>query len=561
MGTRGYRVYRYKRWFFVHYNHWDSYPSGLGLEMLRSIPTDPEVFDEWLASWKQQLESELVQNDLDDEDEDGAGDDEGDYCITRKQPMNDLFIEWIYELDFDNLIFHVDSQPMFKLNCMPSEDIFEACIGFDSYGRRAPSANTPAQHRYSLPRLTMMNDGKAMLKNDLELHPLPVELKPQLPIHELLDTTEELSARDTLRESFLQTLIGAYLRSPQGGSYVSWLSSYSRRNDIPNELREGAYDILRSAFAPYVSPRPFYPPDLLALLWLRTDTFLWITTDLSSPLSVQNAVESSLRELEDLVKGSTRFGLVFSFGHVVVVRVEVGGGGEMSYVHTGALRFLPDPYAITPRTPGITAVARLATRANPNFMVQVSNHTFSQRSPLNFQDIVSQRFPREIWTAIADHVYLPQDLLSLGCSSQQCRLVVADVLRNVQLSSLRLLQPLITDWTEAQEPSQLEIHGAPDVDLFEYVLSYLKSHDKDESNGKLKLYHAAFLASDAQGLKVVHFATRAFLSPLFRMLKFLDATVNLSEPAEVCYSSYISYPLGARLSSLNLEQTKRMMFL
>lgn len=59
MGTRGYIVYRYKKLFFCLYNHWDSYPSGLGLQLLHEIPRDPEAFREWLEDKQDELEAVL----------------------------------------------------------------------------------------------------------------------------------------------------------------------------------------------------------------------------------------------------------------------------------------------------------------------------------------------------------------------------------------------------------------------------------------------------------------------------------------------------------------------
>jgi hypothetical protein len=122
MGTRGYRVYRHRGWYHVHYNHWDSYPSGtdncstvdtndrildsgLGVEVAGQIPRDSENYKRWLEALRQELDSQLEEMRGDDGPD---GDHYGDYnyAITRKQPCNDLFIEWIYEIDLDNEVFH-----------------------------------------------------------------------------------------------------------------------------------------------------------------------------------------------------------------------------------------------------------------------------------------------------------------------------------------------------------------------------------------------------------------------------------------------------------------------
>ena len=38
--------------------------------------------------------------------------------------INTVFIEWVYKIDLDNLIFHVNAQPMFRLDNMPPSQIF-----------------------------------------------------------------------------------------------------------------------------------------------------------------------------------------------------------------------------------------------------------------------------------------------------------------------------------------------------------------------------------------------------------------------------------------------------
>jgi hypothetical protein len=49
MNTRGYKVYRYKGRYFVYYNHCDSYPDCLGVDILRQTPRNvsKEQFERW----------------------------------------------------------------------------------------------------------------------------------------------------------------------------------------------------------------------------------------------------------------------------------------------------------------------------------------------------------------------------------------------------------------------------------------------------------------------------------------------------------------------------------
>ncbi|KDQ19285.1 hypothetical protein BOTBODRAFT_635824 [Botryobasidium botryosum FD-172 SS1] len=48
MGTRGYLVYRHSGHYFIHYNHWDSYPRVYGLEVLTRT-SEGSDFPDWLA--------------------------------------------------------------------------------------------------------------------------------------------------------------------------------------------------------------------------------------------------------------------------------------------------------------------------------------------------------------------------------------------------------------------------------------------------------------------------------------------------------------------------------
>lgn len=44
MGTRGHFSIRCRGRYFVYYNHFDSYPEGLGDAIINLIPVDPDEF-------------------------------------------------------------------------------------------------------------------------------------------------------------------------------------------------------------------------------------------------------------------------------------------------------------------------------------------------------------------------------------------------------------------------------------------------------------------------------------------------------------------------------------
>lgn len=44
MGTRGYKIVRYKGRYWVYYNHYDSYPENFGVKIVSRIPVDPAEY-------------------------------------------------------------------------------------------------------------------------------------------------------------------------------------------------------------------------------------------------------------------------------------------------------------------------------------------------------------------------------------------------------------------------------------------------------------------------------------------------------------------------------------
>ncbi len=134
MGTRGNYVFRYKRKYYVFYNHWDSYFSGLGDDIVKELQQmKPEDFDKMKV---------LIEKIKQRENYDGSGSNfEGIMCallnsdvyrleeIIDCEPENDLFIEYIYILDLDNDVFKVKywgpndtvQSNRFRLSNIPSD--------------------------------------------------------------------------------------------------------------------------------------------------------------------------------------------------------------------------------------------------------------------------------------------------------------------------------------------------------------------------------------------------------------------------------------------------------
>ena len=60
MGTRGLFGFYYKGKYYVAYNHWDSYPSGLGVEIVNQIKT--AIRENRLEEWKSLLDNIKIIN-------------------------------------------------------------------------------------------------------------------------------------------------------------------------------------------------------------------------------------------------------------------------------------------------------------------------------------------------------------------------------------------------------------------------------------------------------------------------------------------------------------------
>jgi len=150
MGTRGLKVYRHKGRYYAYYNRSDSYPDGLGLETLYEVPRNvSKEFEEWVRKTREYVFAQRDSQELDDPD------DPSNY-VSDEQPKVDPFandIDWIYEIDL-NLVFHVNSQPLFRLDNMPPDRIFVKSISFDRFGHCALHKNTPTQFRYDWRAIT-----------------------------------------------------------------------------------------------------------------------------------------------------------------------------------------------------------------------------------------------------------------------------------------------------------------------------------------------------------------------------------------------------------------------
>ena len=184
MGTRGLRIVRHRGRYYVYWNQYDSYPEGLGKEIVSEIPKSPEAFATWLADQRAKYDAE--NSDLEEyltvvrTDDSEAPAEEHEHqeqepeqesqsvrqvsCGERAPRVgswssserlydlprfstqsNDLYVEWVYTIDLDHQTFSVDNKAHFKLASMPRFDWISA-LGLDDQGERCLDLNQTPRH-------------------------------------------------------------------------------------------------------------------------------------------------------------------------------------------------------------------------------------------------------------------------------------------------------------------------------------------------------------------------------------------------------------------------------
>ena len=363
MGTRGFRVYRYKGRYFVYYSHRDSYPSVLGLSVLREIPrgVSKEDFEEWVK---------LIREDLDAQYEILKSYPEGDAeYVTEKQPKNDPFIEWIYEIDLDNLVFHVDSQPLFRLDNMPLDKLFVKYISYDHFGHRAFFEHTPVQFRYDWRAPSPLPPSRSLIA----YNSCP-NLSSTSSTHELLCTPKPLSMVERVRTALVEFLVARYMTGDGVGRDVRVLESVPDRDHISQSMLELALSLVNFAVGPPLPEMPCNPlGNTWDFIWLRKDLCLRITTHLDDEANLQASIGDLVHHInEKQDKIGTVYGIACSIFYCAIVRLDKDKSGT-SFAHTPALQFLPSFYARKISTPGIEALSRLGCQpSGVEFLTAIS---------------------------------------------------------------------------------------------------------------------------------------------------------------------------------------------
>ena len=457
MGTRGYKVYRHKGRYYIYYNHFDSYPSGLGLDLLRKIPRNvpKDEFEEWVRKTREYVYAQRDSQELNDPDDTSN-------CVSDNQPDNDLFIEWVYEIDLDNLVFHVDSQPLFRLDNMPPDIIFVESISFDHFGHRAFHEHTPAQYRYD-----WRAPPPSPLQDSLVAYNRYKIRSSTNSVHDLLGTPVANPSIERVRTALVELLVAGCMAERCVGHDVRVLESVPDRDHIPQSMLELALSLVNFAVGSPIPSLQRTPYDKTCdFIWIRKDVCLRITTHLDDKDILKASIGDLVHHIDSTPdKVGTVYGIACTIFHCAIVRVDKDESGT-SFAHTPALQFLPSFYATTMFTPGIEALSRLGCQASGvEFLDAISgaNHRRLPRvihKELLVTGSVAAKVPVEVWSRVGEFITSPSDLVTLASISQRATAAAADIARYPWVEKFRLVDAVsrgpvlpIPDTTDSSDGS------------------------------------------------------------------------------------------------------------
>ncbi|OAX37657.1 hypothetical protein K503DRAFT_220312 [Rhizopogon vinicolor AM-OR11-026] len=294
MGTRGYRVYRYRDMYFITYNKRDSYPSGLGVDMLDSYRYPSSI------RWKRQELGEIL-DELDGQSPPEEEDDDFGTKISKQRPRNDFFIEWIYEIDLDRNIFHINGIPFFNLECLPNSDSFLEYISEDHYGNTTCPPTCPPKQRYKRPAPPVVDD------SDIATYQSLVCTGTEVALSDLLAISDALSPDEHVRVSLLETMIGQCMAKEGAVNAIHELELISGPWQITNTFWLVASSMADIAFVPQIfHSGVIFHPDLnlettsdaykppchvLSMKSWRRKIVLAITLEWRSPFSIVQSLK------------------------------------------------------------------------------------------------------------------------------------------------------------------------------------------------------------------------------------------------------------------------------
>lgn len=418
MRSTGFKVYRYKGLYFVYYNNDNSCPSYFGLKVRDEVPSGGPRFEKWVASLGRELdeEFELLKG--------GSR----ELFVIDKQPTGN--VQWLYEIDLDNRVFHVDRQPLFRLDNLPPRDMFVKAISFDHFGHRAYDKSLPEEYRYD-----WHPSPPAPEPRFLDVYASHCDESSKVSIHEVLGIPHDLSAPERARTRLMEAVVIRVLEEQSVGHDLRVLESVPNRDQMSGEVRSLACLLVRLAVGLPIPPTHSPNENPRDFKWFGNNLCLYLTTHLEDTRTLQASVGALIHHIKDTPqKPGVIYGVACSMFHCVVVCVDKNGGS--TYKHTPALQFLPSFYSTTSATPGIEALSRLGCRTI------LESHTYLH-GLWNTRGIADRRrLPIELWLEICSYIVSPSDLIHLGVALPEAMPVTTDLLQYPYIWRYRLMDAI-----------------------------------------------------------------------------------------------------------------------
>ncbi|KAJ0420131.1 hypothetical protein BJY00DRAFT_313347 [Aspergillus carlsbadensis] len=284
MGTRGLLFIRWKGRYYVYYNHYDSYPEGLGEAIVENIPVTPEEYQEWLENTRQtytrlsdQFEEHILPISPDFLQPDGITSREDRYfrsylavddrleerpALALENYTGDLFIEWTYTIDLDRELLVVNQSAIFQLAKLPHCPGWHEFLERDHLGRTILAAQTPS-------RLIGDAANNIQVGGDLRAKSASFDLK--IDSLEVLEKSIHCrSPRVTILTLTILYICREY-RGPLDASYMDWSSASFPFREIAFAIvsvaaGEVAYESLENLDGRYRKEGFFRVPTPIALL-------------------------------------------------------------------------------------------------------------------------------------------------------------------------------------------------------------------------------------------------------------------------------------------------------
>ncbi|EAU84644.2 hypothetical protein CC1G_00163 [Coprinopsis cinerea okayama7 len=409
-----------------------SVPLGLGLWSIAEIPKIPESYSVWLRCLRDKLERNLEKmKEVYPGPRNTYGDRSFQYHITNVQPRKGTRIHWIWEIDCDHEILHVNSRPFFRLSNVPRDTAFLSSISLDNYGHRACSVHTPLEHQY----LWKPKGIDQAPRNRNPLYDRLVKPNSIQNARALFGLPERKGTCEKTRLSLYQTLVGTALRTWTLAYEIPQLGMSPTAPTVPRDLQEFGKALLELALRPMLfedgrtSVRGCIASEA-GSCWLRDDTCFQFFTGLES--CWEDAVVSLVEALRSRPSTpSPAYGIAFSFNHILILRMS-SKGGAICICHTPPLPFLPSFFATSPSTPGISALMDLS--------YVLENDLIPGKSVVPLAHYLAT-VPTELWSRIASHLTNPADLRRLGALTCQARSAVNGLLKYPHIAGYRVTRP------------------------------------------------------------------------------------------------------------------------